>query len=251
MAAAEQVPRIDAHRLERVLPRRRPVVVRGLLDGQPQLTLAELEEGWGECRLPVAPLADGVIVYDATAGVPFREETLGSVLDRLDDPNGAMVTVRPTDWLPGIEARLPLFEPAGAPWRRSRLWVSPTGAITPLHHEVTHNLLAQLEGDKEVTLYAPWTRLAMYPHPPWSGMPHTSQVAAHAPDHERHPLFAWAQPHRARLGPGDVLYVPAGWWHWVRTLSPSLSHNTWFAGGAVALLARGLERYKALRSLQL
>ncbi|MBW2464141.1 MAG: cupin-like domain-containing protein [Deltaproteobacteria bacterium] len=251
MPSPETVPRIRAHRLDRVLPRRRPVVVEGLLDGQPQLTLHELAEHWGDRRLPVAPLEDGVIVFDATAGVPFRERPLIDVIDNLEERDAGVVSVRPSDWLPGITARLPSFDPIGASWRRSRLWVSPRGAITPLHHEVTQNLLAQLEGDKEVTLYAPWTRPAMYPHRPWSGMPHTSRVAAHAPDARRYPLFSRARPHRALLNPGDVLFIPAGWWHWVRALAPSLSHNTWFADGAVALLARSLERYKELRSLQL
>ena len=30
------------------------------------------------------------------------------------------------------------------------------------------------------------------------------------------------------LGPDDALFVPCGWWHYVRALTPSFSLNFWF-----------------------
>ena len=32
----------------------------------------------------------------------------------------------------------------------------------------------------------------------------------------------------AVLGPGDALYIPAGWWHYVRSITPSFTVNFWF-----------------------
>ena len=37
------------------------------------------------------------------------------------------------------------------------------------------------------------------------------------------PLFDQAEGIRFRLGPGETLFVPAGWWHTARILSPSVT----------------------------
>ena len=43
------------------------------------------------------------------------------------------------------------------------------------------------------------------------------------PDLTRFPLFDHARGVRFRLGPGEMLFVPAGWWHTARILSPSVT----------------------------
>ena len=35
-------------------------------------------------------------------------------------------------------------------------------------------------------------------------------------------------PRQAILKPGDTLYIPIGCWHYVRSLSPSISLNFWW-----------------------
>ncbi|KAF9630585.1 Transcription factor jumonji/aspartyl beta-hydroxylase [Lasiodiplodia theobromae] len=46
---------------------------------------------------------------------------------------------------------------------------------------------------------------------------------------ERWPQFAKVEGCcEAVLGPGDALYVPKGWWHYVRSLSPSFSVSFWW-----------------------
>ena len=47
-------------------------------------------------------------------------------------------------------------------------------------------------------------------------------------DMDRFPLLAEATFTEAVLGPGDALFIPAGWWHYVRSLSTSFSVNYWF-----------------------
>ena len=46
--------------------------------------------------------------------------------------------------------------------------------------------------------------------------------------HAKFPLLAQAEYSEAILGPGDALYMPAGVWHYVRSLETSLSINYWF-----------------------
>ena len=39
----------------------------------------------------------------------------------------------------------------------------------------------------------------------------------------RHAEFRSAEYVEAVIGPGDVLYIPTGWWHYVKSLSTSIS----------------------------
>lgn len=56
-----------------------------------------------------------------------------------------------------------------------------------------------------------------------------SPVDAEAPDFNRFPLFADAPGCvETVLGPDDTLFIPCGYWHYVRSLTPSFSLNFWF-----------------------
>jgi hypothetical protein len=54
-----------------------------------------------------------------------------------------------------------------------------------------------------------------------------SSVDVEHPDLARFPNFAKARHMDAILGPGDALFLPKGWWHYVRALTPSFSVNFW------------------------
>lgn len=45
---------------------------------------------------------------------------------------------------------------------------------------------------------------------------------------ERFPEFGDAEYVEGVLGPGDCLYIPVGWWHYVRSLTPSFSVSFWW-----------------------
>ena len=48
-------------------------------------------------------------------------------------------------------------------------------------------------------------------------------VNASHPDPLRHPLFAKARVLEVECGPGEILFVPYGWWHHVVSLEPAIS----------------------------
>ena len=69
----------------------------------------------------------------------------------------------------------------------------------------------------------------LYAHPD-PLLHNSSQVELENPDLDRFPLFNEAPFTDCVLSPGDVLYIPPGWWHYVRSESVSFSVSFWFEG---------------------
>jgi cupin-like protein len=94
-----------------------------------------------------------------------------------------------------------------------------------LHYDKDHlhAFVSQLYGGKEFFLYAPDQSQYLYLK---ASAPNQSSVDIFAPDLERHPRFSKAQQIRLELGPGETIFVPAGWWHTTRMPGPSIS-VTW------------------------
>jgi len=106
-------------------------------------------------------------------------------------------------------------------------WFGPAATVTPLHTDPHHNLLAQVVGRKYVRLYAPSHTDSLYPFQ--EGLTtNTSQVDLDAPDHERFPLSSKLPHVDCLLEPGQMLFIPKGWWHYVKSLSVSFSVSFWW-----------------------
>jgi Cupin-like domain len=52
-------------------------------------------------------------------------------------------------------------------------------------------------------------------------------VNAEDPDPEKTPLFLAAHRYEGTVTAGDLMFIPYGWRHYVRSMSPSVSMN-WF-----------------------
>jgi hypothetical protein len=96
-----------------------------------------------------------------------------------------------------------------------RLFIGPRGAITPLHVDVwrTHAWLTQFVGRKRWILFPPDQEHLLY----------GCSVRVDEPDFAKHPLFRAAKPVEATVGPGDTIFVPTGWPHYVVSLDATLS----------------------------
>ncbi|XP_033643279.1 lysine-specific demethylase 8-like [Asterias rubens] len=106
-------------------------------------------------------------------------------------------------------------------------WFGPAGTVSPLHTDPKHNCLSQVVGEKYIRLYGEDMTPSVYPHQ--SHLLHnTSQVDVENPDVLRFPLFPSAIYQEAILRPGEMLYIPRGCWHYVRSLSTSFSVSFWW-----------------------
>jgi len=83
-----------------------------------------------------------------------------------------------------------------------------------------HAFLAQIHGEKECILFAPEDTRNVYPDP---DSPLTSAIDdIWAWDTARFPRLARATPYRLTLAPGDLLFIPSGWWHTTRMHTTSI-----------------------------
>ncbi|KAH8415471.1 hypothetical protein KR222_000326 [Zaprionus bogoriensis] len=108
-----------------------------------------------------------------------------------------------------------------------KAWLGPAHTISPMHTDPKHNLLCQVFGSKHIILAAPDDTANLYAHEN-EFLGNTSRIDAAKPDLERYPLLAKVRFRQLLLQPGDCLYLPPQWWHYVRAETPSFSVSFWF-----------------------
>ncbi|KFD49444.1 hypothetical protein M513_09711 [Trichuris suis] len=106
-------------------------------------------------------------------------------------------------------------------------WFGPKGTVSPLHTDPTDNLFAQVMGAKYICLCPPDDSDMVYPIE--SGlMRNTSQVDMAEPDFDAFPNLQKARVYETVVGPGDLLFIPRGWWHYLKSMTTSFSVSFWF-----------------------
>ncbi len=109
-------------------------------------------------------------------------------------------------------------------------WLGQAGNKTPLHFDQSQNFLVQIFGKKRIRLFPPSQTKNLYRHTPLTrGAPHLSQIPdIDSVDYTKFPQFKNAKSFELILNPGETLFIPAGWWHDVRSLDDSISINFWW-----------------------
>lgn len=100
------------------------------------------------------------------------------------------------------------------------LWVGPAGTRTPLHHDSTNILFCQIVGRKRFWLIPPWEGSLLD-----DADGYYARFDPAAPRDTWPPEHADAVLHEFVLEAGEALFLPAGWWHQVDALDPSISFS--------------------------
>ncbi|XP_050543797.1 HSPB1-associated protein 1 isoform X2 [Daktulosphaira vitifoliae] len=110
----------------------------------------------------------------------------------------------------------------------STLWIGSTGAHTPCHQDLYGiNLVAQIYGTKRWILLPPDMGKYLLP----SRVPY-EESSCYSKINFSCPKILTSIDEKCKcisvvLSPGDVLYVPHKWWHYVENLSTAISINSW------------------------
>ncbi|MFP2926448.1 cupin-like domain-containing protein [Pyxidicoccus sp. 3LG] len=209
----------------------RPVVLTGMMEDWPALgrwSLAYLAERAGDAEVEVMT---GRNTNPDHAPQSEKHRTSMCFRDYLrmvaagGETNDYYMVPRNENW--GRDGLAPLREDVRAPRGiidpeirpdMMTLLLGPAGTVTPLHHDNMNVLLAQVLGRKHVRLAPSFQRHLVY-----SRFGTFSHVDAGKPDLKAFPLYAEANVVEAVVEPGELLFIPLGWWHWVRALDVSAS----------------------------
>jgi len=112
----------------------------------------------------------------------------------------------------------PQYLNPGTAGRQCFLWFGPAGTVTPLHHATSNILIAQVVGRKRYRLIPAAQGQYVYNS---TGV--FSDVDCENPDLNRYPKFRNATIIDVVVDPGDVIFMPLGWWHHVRALDVSMT----------------------------
>ena len=100
-------------------------------------------------------------------------------------------------------------------------------SVTPLHFDANDNVFFQIMGTKKIILISPEDYPNVYLNPNRK-LGHMSLVRdAENPDLQQFPDFAKVTTMECTLGPGDAIFIPKGWLHYLRTEEISVSINFW------------------------
>jgi hypothetical protein len=245
--------RAAIRRAARALPAIDAVPVMGMLDGaafraRAQQGLPFLMRGLVQ-RWPLSRFSPDIL-RERYSHVPVRAR-VGDYINTAFAPDRAMQDMCMGDYLDLVAVEQPLppylgnlelrelnslchwptyFDKMGPP----RFWVGPAGTVTPLHCDYDDNIFAQVWGRKRIFLSPPHHDAFLYPSEA-NAILFGSPFDPEAPDFERFPLARQACMIECIVEPGDMLYVPAGWYHQVRALTFSLSSNRWARAVPLAL----------------
>lgn len=107
----------------------------------------------------------------------------------------------------------------------TRVWIGSAGTRSMLHSDLKDNLFCQIWGEKKVILI-PWSdSLAAYP---CLNNIVNSRIDLADVNIKRFPRLKDITLYSVTMKPGDMLFIPKGWWHDIRSQTASISINHWF-----------------------
>jgi Cupin-like domain len=235
-----------------------PVVVRNLFHGQRigSLTEQQVRSELGQLRLPYFPQYSSAWVSfisqfhrgeslqtneHAWAQIRNPDSCSTALVDYLDGKLREDCYLHEIDTPPEVRAlyQRPLFcDPALYPWSSAAaephhapemLFIAQRGQHADLHchHDINHVFLHQVFGRKSVVLLPPEATLKLF------AVTHASNLDLSVLDPaELEHFVRYAGGHLDILAPGETLFIPATWWHYLYYIDTAMSVNFRFAPAA-------------------
>ena len=208
----------------------RPVIIQGAMDNWAAIdkwTPAWLKQHFGERMVEVQANRNSDPLYEINMKKLQKQLLFSDYIDMVknhESTNDFYITASNTS--KNMEALKELWDDIDMlpeyldtqSDRKGFFWFGPAGTITPLHHDLTNNFMAQVCGRKLIKLIPACQTPYVYNH-----LHCYSQIDMDNIDYERYPLFKNANVIELILEPGEVLFLPVGCWHYVRGLDITIT----------------------------
>lgn len=217
----------------------KPVILTGCMDNWPALTKWSPEffkQQYGAApvtvggrTMPLGEFIELVLASSPELPAPYLKD---AVVRRLGP--GLMNDIEPfceycfPNWLPGfylVKKLRNIFDAA-----QIELFIGGEGTkLGEIHYDYihAHTVLCQIHGRKEFTLFPPEDAPWLYASGNQAAIKDLDAV-----DLERFPLFAKATPISFVQEPGEIVFLPSGWWHTTRLLTASIAVGSNFANAS-------------------
>ena len=201
----------------RYMQTERPVILENLAAEWPALrkwTIEYLAQQRGRREVKIYDSsfgAPGSNYMNAVRSVPFGEY-LKLVLGGRHDARMFLYNIAKEIPQLAADVRMPLIAD-----RFSRrflfLFAGCAGSTTPIHYDIdmAHVFHTPLVGTRRITLIPPGDSHNLYRHP----FTVRSYIDVDAPDFAKYPRLRMVRGYQARLLPGETLFIPSQFWHYV------------------------------------
>lgn len=139
-------------------------------------------------------------------------------------------------------------EALGRPPDAVNLWIGNSKSVTSIHSDPYENIYTVVRGEKHFTVLPPTEAWCLqerwYPHAMYTRPSSTSPLVLTPSAPDSHPRVRWssihdphipgqlppcAHPIHITVRAGEMLYLPAGWWHYVRqSAETTIAINWWY-----------------------
>ncbi|RYY04549.1 MAG: cupin-like domain-containing protein [Gammaproteobacteria bacterium] len=237
-----------------IIPRGKPIVIRGLVRDWPIVQYAkqsplafcqylmQFDRGQ-EFNTAIGPSStEGRIFYNSDmSGLNCRfeqkklEASLRFLLDNINEnpaPLLAIQSIQVPRFLAGLERELPM--PLVPVNTEPRIWIGGKTTVAA-HYDPSENIACCIAGRRQFTLF-PTEQVGNLYIGPFEFTPSgttVSMVNFDKPDYEKFPRYKEAEDaaYTALLEPGDAIYIPYLWWHHVKALDGiNALMNYWWNG---------------------
>lgn len=141
--------------------------------------------------------------------------------------------------LPELDADISMPPYIGKLHQGPFLWIAPDEHYEYTHFDPDDGMLFVVSGHKDVRLFH-WKYLEnLYPNPLGSkGRTIQATVNIDKPDLKTHPLFSQAVCDYGSLNAGDLLFIPAFYWHQVTSTPRTMSINAFYGDAGDVTFAK-------------
>ncbi|SFW16467.1 cupin-like domain-containing protein [Cellulophaga fucicola] len=160
----------------------------------------------------------------------YQKSTLKSYLEKLKEANtdtnftDYLTTLDIFNYLPNLggDTDFTIFEQHTAV-NDIAAWIGPKGTVTGFHNDSGDNMYAQIKGEKLFIIVPPTHAKSIYPSSKYINGAVASKIDLANFNAEEFTNFKNVPFYKVVLQPGDVLFLPKKWWHYVQALDSSIS----------------------------